>query len=56
MVRRPSRRRADSASAITALMSRMPDSTALNAMKWARVAVAIRRAMVVLPVPGGPTG
>ena len=32
----------------------MPDSTALNEMKWARVTFAIRRASVVLPVPGGP--
>ena len=54
IVRRPSCRRAASASAITALMSRMPDSTALKAMKCACVTPAMRRAMVVLPVPGGP--
>ena len=54
IVRRPSSRRAASASAITALISLMPARTALKAMKWARVTVAIRRAMVVLPVPGGP--
>ena len=54
IVRRPDSRRAASASAITALMSLMPDRTALKAMKWARVTVAIRRATVVLPLPGGP--
>ena len=39
---------------MTARISLIPDSTALNAMKCARVAVAISRASVVLPVPGGP--
>src|SRR5688572_4890262 len=32
----------------------MPDSTALKATNSARVRSAIRRASVVLPVPGGP--
>jgi hypothetical protein len=32
----------------------IPESTALNEMKCALVALAIRRASVVLPVPGGP--
>jgi hypothetical protein len=50
----PERRRACSASAITSRISLMPDSTALKAMKCARVALAITRASVVLPVPGGP--
>ena len=54
IVRRPSSRREASASAITALMSLMPESTALKAMKRARVMVAMRRAIVVFPVPGGP--
>ena len=54
MVRRPSRRRAASASAITALMSLMPASTALKATKCACVVAASMRARVVLPVPGGP--
>jgi hypothetical protein len=35
-------------------MSFTPASTALMAMKWARVVLAITRARVVLPVPGGP--
>ena len=34
----------------------MPDSTALNEMKCARVTLAMSRASVVLPVPGGPRG
>ena len=54
IVRRPERRRASSASAITSRISLMPDSTALNVMKCARVTFAITRASVVLPVPGGP--
>ena len=54
IVRRPERRRACSASAMTSRISLMPDSTALNAMKCARVVAAITRASVVLPVPGGP--
>ena len=35
-------------------MSLTPPSTALMVMNWASKASAIRRAMVVLPVPGGP--
>jgi hypothetical protein len=31
-----------------------PASTALMARKWARVVLAMMRAKVVLPVPGGP--
>ncbi len=54
IVRPPERRRACSASAMTSRISLMPDMTALNAMKCARVARAITRASVVLPVPGGP--
>ena len=53
-VRAPPRRRASSASAITARISLIPESTALNATNRACVAVAISRASVVLPVPGGP--
>ena len=53
MVRRP-RRRSFSASAITALISLMPLSTALNGMNSHRVMRAISRASVVFPVPGGP--
>ena len=45
---------ARSASAITALISLMPPSTALNGTKSARVRRAISRASVVLPTPGGP--
>ena len=54
IVRPPERRRACSASAMTSRISLMPDITALNAMKCARVALAMTRASVVLPVPGGP--
>ena len=39
---------------MTVRISLMPDRTALKAMKCARVAVAMSRARVVLPVPGGP--
>jgi hypothetical protein len=53
MVRRPVRN-ARSASAITRLISLMPESTALKAMNSERVSRAINRASVVLPQPGGP--
>ena len=53
IVRRPMRRRR-SASAITALISLMPLSTALKGMNSQRVARAIRWASVVLPTPGRP--
>ncbi len=41
-------------SAMASRMSLTPASTALMAMKWARVVLAMMRARVVLPVPGGP--
>ena len=47
----PARR---SARAMTSLISLMPDRTALNETNRAVVRSAIRRASVVLPVPGGP--
>jgi hypothetical protein len=53
MVRRPMRRRR-SASAITALISLIPLSTALNGMNSQRVMRAISLASVVFPTPGGP--
>ena len=43
-----------SASVITVRISLMPDITALNEMKCARVTPAMSFASVVLPVPGGP--
>jgi len=46
--------RARSASVITALISLMPESTALKGMKSARVMRAMIMASVVLPQPGGP--
>ena len=39
---------------MTDLISLMPESTALKATNRARVTVAIKRASVVFPVPGGP--
>ena len=54
IVRWPRTRRAPSAAAITSLMSLMPASTALNETKRAFVRSATSRAIVVLPVPGGP--
>ena len=53
MVRVPNWR-AFSASAITCLISLMPESTAENSMKSALVTRAIIFASVVLPTPGGP--
>ena len=53
MVRLP-RRRSRSASAITALISLMPLSTALKGMNSQCVTRAISFASVVLPTPGGP--
>src|ERR1022692_488462 len=53
IVRRPERRRR-SASTITALISLMPLSTALNGMNSERLSRAISRARLVLPTPGGP--
>ena len=47
-------RRRCSAAAMTSFTSLMPDSTAENATNSARVRSAIRRASVVLPVPGRP--
>ncbi len=54
IVRLPVMRRRCSAVAITSLTSLMPDSTALKARNSALVRSAIKRASVVLPVPGGP--
>ena len=54
IVRCPVCRRVACARAISSLISLMPDSTALKATKRACVRSAISRAMVVLPVPGGP--
>ena len=48
----PSRARV--AASTASRMSFTPPSTALMLMNWASNASAIRRAMVVLPVPGGP--
>ena len=39
---------------MTCLISLIPDVTALNGMNSERVCVAIIRASVVLPQPGGP--
>ena len=50
----PAQRRRRSASAITALISLMPLSTALKGTNSQRVTRAIRCASVVLPTPGGP--
>src|SRR5882762_4034458 len=46
--------RARSASAMTCLISLMPESTAENSMNSARDMAAMILASVVLPVPGGP--
>src|SRR5271163_4988963 len=53
MVREP-KRAAFSASTITCLISLMPERTAENWMKVARVVSAMIFARVVLPTPGGP--
>ena len=53
IVRRPIVR-PRSASAITVLISLMPDVTALKGTNSACVACAITDAKVVLPTPGGP--
>src|ERR1700730_19407344 len=53
MVRRPFRDFC-SAWAMTALISLMPVSTALKEVKSLLVSLAIRRARVVFPQPGGP--
>ena len=54
MVRRPYRSACWPASLIASRRSLTPASTALMAMKCARVVLAMTRARVVLPVPGGP--
>ena len=54
IVRRPRRRRACSASVITALMSLMPDSTALKAMKCALVIARSAGPASSCRCPGGP--
>ena len=51
---RPPRRRTLAASSIAARTSLTPERTAERAMSRASLARAIRRANVVLPVPGGP--
>ena len=53
MVRSP-KRRLLSAFSITARISRMPLVTAEKSMNAALVRLAITRASVVLPTPGGP--
>jgi hypothetical protein len=53
IVRRPARC-CSCASATASRMSLTPPSTALSEVKRARVVLAITRARVVLPVPGGP--
>ena len=54
IVRCPLDRRRSSAAVMTILMSLMPAITALKGTNRARVASAMMRASVVLPVPGGP--
>ena len=53
MVRAPDNRRR-SASPMTSLISLMPLDTALKLMNSERVWLAMTRARVVLPTPGGP--
>ena len=43
-----------SASAMTSLTSLIPEVTAEKGTKWADVSVAMSRASVVFPDPGGP--
>src|SRR6266702_2258677 len=54
MVRRPPRARSASASATTWRISLTPASTAEKGTKRAPATWAMRKATVVLPVPGGP--
>ena len=54
IVRRPWCLRRLSASAVASRISLTPASTALMLTKWLAVVLAMTRARVVLPVPGGP--